>query len=51
MFIPISQGLQLEWFVIELPVELRNLHHPGYLDHHHRVIHFIWKCNEQTHAG
>lgn len=51
MFIPISKGLQLEWFVIEHPVELGNLHHPGYLGRHHRVIHFIWKCIEQKHAG
>lgn len=51
VFIPIGKTLQLEWFVIEQPVELRNLHHPRYLGRHHRVIHFIWKCKEQTRAG
>lgn len=51
VFIPIGKTLQLEWFVIEQPVELRNLHHPRYLGSHHRVIHFIWKCKEQTRAG
>lgn len=51
VFIPIGKRLQLEWFVIEQPVELRNLHHPRYLGCHHWVIHFIWKCKEHTHAG
>lgn len=42
-FVPRCIRLQLEWFVIALSVELRNLHHPCYLDRHHRVVHFIWE--------
>lgn len=48
MSVPRCNRLQLERFVIALSVELRNLHHPGYLDCHHWVVHFIW---EHTHDG
>lgn len=41
-FLPQCIRLQLKWFVIALPVELRNLHHPRYLHRHHWVVHFIW---------
>lgn len=41
--VPCGVQLQREWFVIALSVEHRNLHHPFYLDRHHRVVNFIWK--------
>lgn len=43
MFVPRRNRLQLDWLVIALSVELRNLHHPCYLDRHHWVVHFIWE--------
>lgn len=49
MFVPCCTGLQLDWFVVTLSVELRNLHHPRYLDSHHWVIYFIWD-HKQTHV-
>lgn len=51
MFVPSLTELQLEWFVVALSVELRNLHHPCYLSRHHWVVYFIWEqIYTHTHA-
>lgn len=43
MFVPCCIRLKLWRFVIAQSVELRNVHHPRYLDRHHRVVHFVWE--------